>query len=140
MIYMEKALRDNINIIIKKDRVICKATICQDDFYSRDRFHGECNNTNYAISRAFRGGAVTFEGIAVRKEGDEDNVRKAIYIAQTKMERKYYDYLRRHFKKLNKQFKDMAEEFKQFEDKYAQNVNTATDHIKDICDSLESNN
>lgn len=140
---MTKVLEDNIKIIVKDDRVICKAEICEGDFAIRPSSIHKGNldsRINIALAQAFRNKCITFKGEAVRKEGDADNVREAIHIAQSKMERQYLKFVSKHFRNLSEGFESNAKDFKKLEEKYARSVEAVTEHIKDICNSLESNN
>lgn len=139
---MTKVLEDNIKIIVKDDRVICKAEIGEGDFSIRPLLHNgnPDSKINIALAQAFRDKCITFKGEAIRKEGDADNVREAIHIAQSKMERQYLKFVSRYFRNLSKGFENNAKEFKKLEEKYARSVEAVTEHIKDICNSLESSN
>ena len=134
---MTKVLEDNIKIIVKDDRVICKAEIGEGDFLM-NRYYPE--KTNFALSQIFKDKYITFKGEAVRKEGDADNVREAIHIAQSKMERQYLKFVSKYFRNLSESFESNAKDFKKLEEKYSRSVDAVTSHIKDICNSLESNN
>ena len=56
------------------------------------------------------------------------------------MERQYLKFISKQFGKLAKGFEESANDFKKLEEKYARSVDAVTEHIKDICNSLESNN
>lgn len=79
---------------------------------------------------------ITFEGIARLKEGDADNEVEAIRIAESKMERNYYKYIKRSQIYLIKETEAFSERIKKSLAKSEMNISKANSHIEEICSRL----
>lgn len=127
---MTRILDDNKNVIIKKNKVICRAVIENVLFKRNEHFDIKSPERFFIEPKEF-------VGIANLKEGDTDNLRDAIHIAESKMERQYYKYILRCFKEekeiLSRHIVDVDTCIK----KNADNVESIDNHIKDIVNSME---
>ena len=125
---MTHVLDDKKQTTVKKDRVICKAHIEAKDFTKL--------YDNRCPARFFIEGK-TFIGVAIRKDGDEDNVREAIHIAESKMERQYYKYILACFKKERTGLSEFERDIDECIAKNKRNIESINKHIIDIVDSLK---
>ena len=125
---MTHVLDDKKQTTVKKDRVICKAHIEAKDFTKL--------YDNRCPARFFIEGK-TFIGEAIRKDGDEDNVREAIHIAESKMERQYYKYILACFKKERAGLSEFERDIDECIAKNKRNIESINKHIIDIVDSLK---
>ena len=126
---MTPVLENSKQLIVKKDKVICKAKVTPDNFKNTDSVASPARFFVYEPE---------FIGVATLKEGDTDNVREAIHIAESKMERQYYKYILSQFKAE----KDMLEntilpEIDNMIKKNSKNVESINNHILDIVDSMD---
>lgn len=125
---MTHVLDDKKQVFVKKDRVICRATIDSNDF-----------NNPYPLKcpARFFFDSHTFEGVAVLKEGDVDNVREAIHIAESKMERQFYKFVLSKFKIEKKMIESSKNELDAIIEKTNKNIEAIDRHIVDIANSLK---
>lgn len=125
---MTHVLDDKKQVFVKKDRVICRATIGSNDF--NNPYDLKCPARFFFDER-------TFEGVAVLKEGDPDNVREAIHIAESKMERKFYKFVLSRFKVEKRMLENSMTDVETAIEKNARNVKAIDKHIVDIVESLK---
>ena len=125
---MTHVLKDKKSVDVQKDRIVVHAVVEYSDF----------DNPYLVTSPArFFENAKLFEGIARLKDGDADNVREAIHIAESKMERQYYKYVLNCFK-TERHILDNAE--KDIDDmirKNSNNVESINKHILDIVENMK---
>jgi len=127
---MTPVLENNKRLIIKKDKVICKAKITPKDFKNP-----ESESVN-SVARFFVY-EPEFCGVATLKEGDKDNVRDAIHIAESKMERQYYKFIL-HFLKYEKSaFESVLPQLDAMIEKNTRNIESITKHILDVVASMD---
>lgn len=79
---------------------------------------------------------VEFTGIAHLHEGDESNVLEATRIAEAKMERKFYQFVKRSQKKLINQYLPFLDIVKKDSKKTDKALTRIDEHIKEICNRL----
>ena len=127
---MTRILDDNKNVIIKKNKVICKVVI-EDILFNKNK------NVNVNSPERFFIEPKEFIGIANLKEGDTDNLRDAIHIAESKMERQYYKYILHCFKEEKEHLSRYINNIDTCIKKNADNVESINNHIKDIVNSME---
>lgn len=126
---MTPVLENSKHVIVMKDKVICKAKVTSDNFKNQDSISSPVRFFLYEPE---------FVGVATLKDGDTDNVREAIHIAESKMERQYYKYILSHFKAE----KDMLEnkalpEINAMIEKSSKNVESINNHILDIVANMD---
>jgi hypothetical protein len=79
-----------------------------------------------------------FNGVATLKEGDTDNVREAIHIAESKMERQYYKYVLSNFKAEKAMLENtIIPEINAMIEKNSKNIESINNHILDIVASMD---
>lgn len=127
---MTRILDDNKNVIIKKNKVICRAVI-EDVLFKRNEHFDIKSPERFFIEPK------EFVGIATLKEGDTDNLRDAIHIAESKMERQYYKYILQCFKKEKEYLSRNAIDIDTCIKKNADNVESINNHIKDIVSNMK---
>ena len=126
---MTPVLENSKRLIVKKDKVICKAKVTPDNFKNADSVASPARFFMYEPE---------FVGVATLKEGDIDNVREAIHIAESKMERQYYKYILSHFKVEKAMLENtILPEIDNMIKKNSKNVESINNHILDIVDSMD---
>ena len=75
----------------------------------------------------------TFVGVARLKEGDNTDVKTAMYIAETKMERSFYKYKLQSVKLGLKYIEDNKQNLENRIAEYDRNIKACTNHIIDLC-------
>ena len=126
---MTPVLENNKQLIIKKDKVICKAKVVQANFKNPCPMNSPARFFVYEPE---------FIGVATLKDGDTDNVREAIHIAESKMERQYYKYILSHFKAEKAMIENtVLPEINAMIEKSSKNVESINNHILDIVASME---
>ena len=126
---MTPVLENSKQIIVKKDKVICKAKVTQANFK---------NPGPISSPARFFVCEPEFVGIATLKDGDTDNVREAIHIAESKMERQYYKYILSHFKAEKAILENtVIAEINAMIEKSSKNVESINNHIIDIVASMD---
>lgn len=76
---------------------------------------------------------VTFVGVARLKEGDNTDVKTAMYIAETKMERSFFKYQLQSRKLELKHLEDNKQYLENRIAEYDRNIKACTNHIIDLC-------
>lgn len=126
---MTPVLENSKRLIVKKDKVICKAKVTPDNFKNADSVASPARFFVYEPE---------FVGVATLKEGDIDNVREAIHIAESKMERQYYKYILSHFRAEKAMLENtILPEIDNMIKKNSKNVESINNHILDIVDSMD---
>lgn len=125
---MIKILKDREHIKSGPNCVVVTCTINACELYNED--------SKYAMYFALEKN-VTFVGVARRKDGDENNEIEATRIAEAKMERSFYKFIR---SKQKRYVEDSKLYLKTIEEELEQTNRTLTridKHIKDICNRLK---
>ena len=126
---MTPVLENNKQLIVKRDKVICKAKVTPDNFKNPDSISSPARFFIYEPE---------FVGVATLKEGDTDNVREAIHIAETKMERQYYKYILSHFKREKAALENtIIPTFDAMIKKCSKNIESINNHILDIVANMD---
>lgn len=126
---MTPVLENSKQLIVKKDKVICKAKVTPNNFKNADSIASPARFFVYEPE---------FVGVATLKEGDIDNVREAIHIAESKMERQYYKYILSHFRAEKAMLENtILPEIDNMIKKNSKNVESINNHILDIVDSMD---
>lgn len=126
---MTPVLENSKQLIIKKDKVICKAKVTPNNFKNPNSF----STARYFIDDP------EFVGVATLKDGDTDNVREAIHIAESKMERQYYKYILSHFKAEKAMLENtVIPEINAMIEKNSKNIESINNHILDIVASMNN--
>jgi hypothetical protein len=126
---MTPVLENSKQLIVKKDKVICKAKVTPANFKNVESV------TNPARFFVYE---PEFVGVATLKDGDTDNVREAIHIAESKMERQYYKYILSHFKAEKTMLENtILPEINAMIEKNSKNIESINNHILDIVDSMD---
>ena len=94
-------------------------------------FHFYNNETTVVCTSKMFG--VTFVGVARLKEGDNTDVKTAMYIAETKMERSFYKYQLQSIKLELKCIEDNKQYLENRIAEYNRNIKACTNHIIDLC-------
>lgn len=97
---------------------------------SRKVFHFYNNETTVVCTSKMFG--TTFVGVARLKEGDIADVKTAMYIAETKMERSFYKF---QLQSVTLGLKDLEEHKRHVEKciaEYNRNIEACTNHIIDL--------
>ena len=125
---MTPVLENSKQLIVKKDKVICKAKVTPNNFKIPDSINSPAR---------FFVHEPEFVGVATLKEGDIDNVREAIHIAESKMERQYYKFIL-HFLKYEKSaFESVLPQLDAMIEKNTRNIESITKHILDVAASMD---
>lgn len=132
---MIKVLEENKKIKVETGRIIVSATITYNCFENlKDKNgHSICFFGN--DEEEYRNG-ITFTGIATLRNGDTSNELEATRIAETKMERSYYKYIRRYQKNMIKGASERLAFFKKALANSEDNIKKANSHIEAICERL----
>lgn len=113
-VFSQSHPRKNLSTILKSKKVF--------RFYNNE-------TTVVCTSKMF---GFTFVGVARLKEGDNTDIKTAMYIAETKMERSFYKY---QIQSVKLGLKDL-EEHKRYAEKciaeYNRNIEACTNHIIDL--------
>lgn len=126
---MTPVLENIKQLIVEKDKVICKAKVTSNDFKYKDSVSNP--------ARFFAYDEIEFVGVATLKDGDTDNVREAIHIAESKMERQYYKYILSKFKEEKDVFENkIIPDIDIMIKKSSKNIESINNHILDIIDSM----
>ena len=124
---MTPVLENSKQLIIKKDKVICKAKVTPNNF-KKEYF----STARYFIYEP------EFVGVATLKDSDTDNVREAIHIAESKMERQYYKYILSHFKEEKAILENkVLPEINAMIKKSTRNIESINNHILNIVASMD---
>lgn len=132
---MIKVLEENKKIKIEAGRIIVSATITYDCFENLKDKNGHaicflgCDDEEYE-------NGITFTGIATLKDTDTSNELEATRIAETKMERSYYKFIRRYQKKIIKIASKNLEFYKKSLANTEDNIKKTNTHIESICERL----
>ncbi len=132
---MIKVLEENKKIKVETGRIIVSATITYDCFENLKDKNGHaicflgCDDEEYE-------NGITFTGIATLKDTDTSNELEATRIAETKMERSYYKFIRRYQKKIIKIASKNLEFYKKSLANTEDNIKKTNSHIKSICERL----
>lgn len=124
---MTHVLLNNKRVDILRDQVIVSSYV-----------DSECFDNPYDVSspaRLFFEGE-TFIGVARLKDGDTDNVREAVHIAESKMERQYYRFIASRLKKEKREVTASLEKIDKVITKAERNIESCTRHIKDIAKNM----
>ena len=89
------------------------------------------NETTVACTSKMFG--ITFVGVARLKEGDNTDVKTAMYIAETKMERSFFKYQLQSRKLELKHIEDNKQYLENRIAEYDRNIKACTNHIIDLC-------
>lgn len=126
---MTPVLENSKQLIVKKDKVICKAKVTPANFKTPDSINSPAR---------FFVHEPEFVGVATLKEGDTDNVREAIHIAESKMERQYYKYVLSNFKAEKAMIENtIIPEIDAMIEKNSKNIESINNHILDIVASMD---
>jgi hypothetical protein len=126
---MTPVLENSKQLIVKKDKVICKAKVTPANFKNPDSVTSPARFFVYEPE---------FVGVATLKDGDTDNVREAIHIAESKMERQYYKYILSHFKAEKAMLENsIIPELNAMIEKNTKNIESINNHILDIVASMD---
>lgn len=80
--------------------------------------------------------SVTFTGTAILKDGDKNNEVEARRIAETKMERAYYKYIKKRQKKYIKVYTETLNKLTKSLARTETNIKKTDSHIEEICKRL----
>lgn len=126
---MTPVLENSKQLIVKKDKVICKAKVTPENFKNMDSISSPARFFLYEPE---------FTGVANLKDGDTDNVREAIHIAESKMERQYYKYILSHFKAEKAMLENTAlPTLDAMIEKNTKNIESINNHILDIVANMD---
>jgi hypothetical protein len=134
---MTRILDDNKNVIIKKNKVICKVVIEDVLFNKNKNVNVNSPERFFKSPERFFIEPKEFVGVATLKEGDTDNLRDAIHIAESKMERQYYKYILHCFKEEKEHLSRYINSIDVCIKKNTNNVESIDSHIKDIVNSMK---
>lgn len=125
---MIKVLEDNKKIIKAKEKnwIIVTAKIDMSCFTGKDK---DAHAPFFALPK-------TFKGVAKLKDGDSNNEVEAIRIAESKMERAYYKYIRKCQKELIESIEKYSEYMHGCLTRTERNISHANSHIEEICSRL----
>jgi hypothetical protein len=123
---MIKVLEENKTVVTEDRSIRVFAKINSDSFKGRDRD----NHSKFFTE------TVIFEGKAVLKDGDADNKVEATRIAEGKMERSYYKYIRACQKLVLKEATKLIEDTTAALARTERNVSKTNSHIEEICTRL----
>lgn len=132
---MIKVLEENKKIKVEDKKIIVSANITYDCFENLK------DKNNHAIcffgsdEEEYKNG-ITFIGIANLKDTDTSNELEATRIAETKMERSYYKYIKRCQKDIVKYTSKRLAFFKKALANSEDNIKKANSHIEAICERL----
>lgn len=132
---MIKVLEENKKIKVEAGRIIVSATITYDCFENLKDKNGHaicflgCDDEEYE-------NGITFTGIATLKDADTSNELEATRIAETKMERSYYKFIRRYQKKIIEIASKNLEFYKKSLANTEDNIKKTNTHIESICERL----
>lgn len=127
---MLKVLELNKKIIIEEGKITVSSEIKRESF-------AECGRDRDNHSLFFSSSKpVTFTGIAVLQDGDESNEIEAERIAETKMERAYYKYIKKCQKNNIKNYTESLNKLTAALTRTETNIRKTNSHIEEICQRL----
>lgn len=121
-------------ITIKKGEITVSVTINTDRL---EEYKNEEIKDLFATDELFaRYGIKTFTGTAFLKDGDENNELEATRIAEAKMERQYYKYIKKLQKRKIKNITSLLNNLQNALAKTETNIEKTNSHIEEICERL----
>lgn len=127
---MLKVLELNKKTVIEGGKITVYSEIKRSDF-------NECGSDKDFHSIFFSYcKPVIFTGTAILKDGDKNNEVEARRIAETKMERAYYKYIKKCQKKYIKVYTETLSKLTKSLAKTETNIKKADSHIEEICKRL----
>lgn len=132
---MIPALEKNKRIDIQKDKIVVKARVEISDFDMHDRIQRLIIDLLMDVEDC--SDSKEFFGIARLKEGDKDNVREAVHIAESKMERQFYMFVASGFRKKKQKALDFIDLITKEIQKANNNIHSIGLHIVDIVENMD---
>lgn len=124
---MIKVLEKNKNVVIEDGKITVSAVI------SIGSFNG-CDKDNHSMF--FTMFPVKFVGVATLKDGDTNNEVEATRIAESKMERAYYRYIKNCQKECIKNCTNILNKMTKALTRTETNIKKTNSHIEEICKRL----
>lgn len=127
---MLKVLEHAKKVTIENGKIIVSSEIKHESFAEcgRDR---DNHSMFFSLSKP-----ITFTGTAILKDGDESNEVEAERIAEAKMERAYYKYIKKCQKNSIKSFTESLNRLTEALTRTETNIRKTNSHIEEICKRL----
>lgn len=127
---MDKVLKKRKTVTVMNDTIVVTSKVAAEDFDEKEFCEPSCLARYFIVEKEFY-------GIARLKDGDKDNVRKAIYIAESKMERQYHKYILKCIKLEIKETRKFLNQITDMRSKYKNIVSAINNHIIDIAKHMD---
>lgn len=127
---MLKVLELNKKTVIEDGKITVYSEIKRESFIEC----GRNNKDNHSMFFSLE--PITFTGTAILKDGDENNEVEAKRIAETKMERAYYKYIKKCQKRYIELYTETLNKFTEALARTETNIKKTDSHIEEICKRL----